>query len=492
MKKTIVLIGAGSTVFTPGLLADLVRSPVFSDATVRLVDIDGAAVEVMVALGRRLAVEAGSALRVEGTTDRREALPGADFVTTTVAVGGAKGWEEDIAIPRRHGVDQTVGDTVGPGGFLRALRQVPELVSIAEDIVDLAPGAWLVNYANPLTTNVRAIVAHTGARVIGLCHGTMHTTGTLAAGLGMPTAQIRATFAGVNHLCWLTDLRGAGGEDLYPKLRALVAERATGSSAPSSRTEGVHQAVSADLSRIFGLYPAPGDRHVAEFFPWYLRGRRADGTLRWGLQGGQDRTWEYIKGKETLWERLRAEAYESAPLDPALLDQGREAERLVTIIESLATGRESLELAVNLTNNGAISGLPPEAVVEVPAVIGAEGIRPVAVGALPAGIIAVLESRIRQQELTVTAALTFDRASALTALALDPLIPDTATARAILSEGLLAHAAHLPAGWRITPEAAFIEPFDAVTGAHQETASLPAHRPGTTDPPSDPSEGDVQ
>lgn len=452
MSTTIVLIGAGSTVFTPGLLADLARSSTFSDATVRLVDIDSAAVDVMVALGRRLASEAKSSMRVDGTTDRRAALPHADFVVTTIAVGGAQGWKDDMTIPLRYGIQQTVGDTVGPGGLLRALRHIPELVAIAQDIADLAPTAQLVNYSNPLTANVRGIAASTGVRVIGLCHGTMHTAGALAADLGLPTGTVRASFAGVNHLCWLTDLRNSTGEDLYPRLRDLVARRAGDVAAPSSRTEGVHQAVSADLWRIFGLYPAPGDRHVAEFFPWYLGGKAADGTLAWGLQGGQDRTWEYIEEKGVLWDRLRSEAFENAPLDPALLDQSREAERLVSILEALVTGRDHLEMAVNLPNNGAISGLPPEAVVEVPAIVGAAGIRPVTVGRLPAPISAVLQTRVHLQELTVQAALTCDRERALAALALDPLVPHTPTARAILADGLHAHAAHLPSGWGNSPD----------------------------------------
>ena len=141
--------------------------------------------------------------------------------------------------------------------MLRALRHVPELVAIATDVAELAPEAQLINYSNPLTANVRAIVAETGLKAVGLCHGTMHTLSKLAADLGVPPGEVQAVFAGLNHLCWLLDLR-RGTEDLYPRLRRLVAERTGGVDAPSTREEGVHLPVSADLLRTFGLYPAPG------------------------------------------------------------------------------------------------------------------------------------------------------------------------------------------------------------------------------------------
>jgi alpha-galactosidase len=443
---TIVLIGAGSTVFTPGLMSDVARSRILSGATLRLVDIDPHAVELMVALGRRLAERSGSDMRVEGTLDRREALRGADFVTTTIAVGGAPGWGLDLSIPDSYGVRQTVGDTAGPGGLLRALRHVPELVAIAGDIADVAPRAWLVNYSNPLTANVRAVTGQTPIRAIGLCHGTMHTSATMAAALGLSGDQVLASFAGVNHLCWLTDLR-ANGIDLYPRWRQLVLANRDREGAPSSRVEGPHQAVSRDLMQVFGLYPAPGDRHVAEFFPWYLGGATAGGELPWGLQGGLDRTWEYIHGKSELWEQLQAQAYEDAPLD-VLLDRGAEAERLVAVMEALVSGREHVELAVNVPNRGSIVDLPPEAVVEVPAAVGMAGIRPLAVGRLPKAIQAVLEARVNQQEMVVRAALSCRRDDALAALVADPLVPDTTTARAILAAGLTAHARDLPAAWQ--------------------------------------------
>ena len=452
-QHKIVLIGAGSTVFTPGLLADLVASPVFDGAAVHLVDINEDAAVTMAALGRRIAKERGSRLTVEAHTDRREALAGASLVATTIAVGGADGWRADLDVSLAHGIRQTVGDSVGPGGVLRALRQVPELVAIGRDVAALAPEAWLANYANPLTANVRAIGGWAHARTFGLCHGTMHTRSMLADALGVPRQEVGAAFAGLNHLCWLLDLRHEG-RDLYPQLRTLVAE-ATAAGVARSVGGPLAEPVTADLMDVFGLYPAPGDRHVAEFFGWYLTPteplRRAPrfrgdpdmsgapdgGELPWGLQPGLDATRRYIDEKSDLWDRLHAQAAGDVPLDTA--PEGQEAERLVSIAEALLTGRDMMELAVNVPNRGAIPNLPANAVVEVPAVIGAAGVTPLAVGDLPAALAAVLSARAAQQELTVQAALSGSRTLALQALALDPLVPGTTVARAVLDDAVVAH-----------------------------------------------------
>ena len=449
--RSIVLIGAGSTVFTPGLMADLVGNRTFDGWTVHLVDLNAEAAEVMARVGRRLAEARGADVTFVPHTDRREALPGARVVTTTIAVGAAEGWGLDLEVPGAYGVVQTVGDSVGPGGVLRALRHVPELVAIARDVADLAPQAQLVNYSNPLTANVRGVTAETGVPTIGLCHGTMHTLAKLNADLGLADRadEVHATFAGLNHLCWLLDYR-LGTEDLYPRLAALVqqhTERAGGRDAPTSGEEGVHLPVSADLFRTFGRYPAPGDRHVAEFFGWYLRS--TDGApveedrLPWGLQQGRDDTIRYIGQKADLWERLHDQADGRVPVDGARRDQ--EAERLVSIAEALVTGREHVELAVNVPNRGAIANLPADAVVEVPAVVGAAGVVPLRVGALPPAIAAVLTARAQQQELTLQAALRGDRGIALQALALDPLVPGPDVARRILDDAVGAHGPTLAA-----------------------------------------------
>lgn len=438
----IVIIGAGSTVFTPGLIADLVNSAHLNDATVWLVDVDPLAVEVMTRLAHRIARERGVTLQVEGTTDRRQALPGATFVTTTIAVGGAKAWEHDVRIPERYGVYQTVGDSVGPGGLFRALRHVPEVVAIAQDMEALCPDAWLFNYCNPLSVNVRGVQKATQIRCVGLCHGILHTRHLIARDLGVPARELNVVAAGVNHLCWLLDIRHQG-HDVYPELRKkLTDELHEPSGKYGEDAYDGFQEVSTLLMDIYGFYPSPGDRHVAEFFPHFLK--QSGDQLAYGLQSGLDLTNDILAGKGTLWSRLRAEADGTAPLNQHLFEETREGERVVSIMEAILLDRTILELAVNVRNDGLIASLPAEAIVEVPGVINGSGVRGIGVGALPQAITNVLRARIDQQELLVDAALTGSRQLALQALLADPLVHDLQDAEAMLDDALEVHAAYLP------------------------------------------------
>ena len=284
----IVIIGAGSTVFTPGLIADLTGSTLFADATVALVDINARSAETMARYAERVARERGVGLRVEYATDRREVLSGADFVTVTIAVGGARAWERDVRIPEAHGVYQTVGDSVGPGGVFRALRHVPELVAIARDMEELCPDAWLFNYTNPLTALVRAVHKTSPIKCAGLCHGVLHTREAIAHDLGLAPAELSLTAAGLNHLAWVLDLRHDGAGCLPPV------------PGPGSRVGWSHrrhhptipyegfQEVSARLMEMYGYYPSPGDRHVAEFFPFFLAADRQRPRLRLAVGSGHD------------------------------------------------------------------------------------------------------------------------------------------------------------------------------------------------------------
>jgi alpha-galactosidase/6-phospho-beta-glucosidase family protein len=440
----IVIIGAGSTEFTPGLLADLVTSDQLRKTEVALVDIDPEAVDTMTRLARRMSEARDAGLKVSGTVDRREALPGADFVTTTIAMGGARAWEADVRIPEKYGVYQTVGDSVGPGGVFRALRHVPEIVDIARDMEELCPDAWLFNYTNPLSAIVRGVHKSTSIRCAGLCHGVLHTRQVIARDLGYATEDVNVVFAGINHLCWLLDLRYRG-TDVYPAFRKLMHD---GRQAPLTGAfddpYDAFQHVSAWLMELYGLFPSPGDRHVAEFFPYFLR---TDGeTLAYGTQGGLDMTNEIFATKDTTRERLREQAYGREPLDEELLADAREGERLIHIIEAMVNDRPMPELAVNVRNDGLIANLPPWAVVEVPGLISGYGVRGVGVGSLPEAIAGVLEQRIHQQELTVDAALSGNRALALQALLADPLMHNVGIedVEAMLDESLALHGKHLP------------------------------------------------
>jgi len=437
----IVIIGAGSTVFTPGLIADLTGSTLFADATVALVDINPRSAETMARYAERVARERGVGLRVEHATDRREVLTGADFVTVTIAVGGARAWERDVRIPEAHGVYQTVGDSVGPGGVFRALRHVPELVAIARDMEELCPDAWLFNYTNPLTALVRAVHKSSPIKCAGLCHGVLHTREAIAHDLRLSPADLSLTAAGINHLAWVLDLRH-DGHDLYPRFRDLVRGWLAKAPPPSADPYEGFQEVSARLMELYGFYPSPGDRHVAEFFPFFLR-QTGDG-LGYGLQSGVDMTNRILASRDERWDRIVDQAEGRAELDRALFDEAREGERVVSIMQAIVTDQPLLELAVNVRNDGLIPNLPAQAVVEVPGMVNARGVHGIAVGALPEGIAGILAARARQQELTVDAALAGDRALALQALLADPLVPSVETAAAMLEEALHTHQAFLP------------------------------------------------
>lgn len=437
----IVIIGAGSTVFTPGLIADLTGSKLFSGATVALVDINPQSAETMARYAERVARERGVRLQIEYATDRRDVLPGADFVTVTIAVGGVRAWERDVRIPEAHGVWQTVGDSVGPGGVFRALRHVPELVAIARDMEELCPQAWLFNYTNPLSALVRGVQRTSPIKAVGLCHGVLHTRSGIAHDLGFASADLNLTAAGVNHLAWVLDLRHKG-QDVYPQFRDLVRSWLIAPPSASDDPYEGFQEVSARLMKIYGFYPSPGDRHVAEFFPFFLR--QTENGLDYGTQTGLDMTNRVLASRDERWDRIVAQAEGRAELDRRLFDEAREGERVVSIMEAIVTDRPLVELAVNVRNDGLISNLPAEAVVEVPGLIDGRGVHGIPVGALPEGIAGILNSRIRQQELTVNAALSGDRSLALQALLADPLVPSVEAAQDMLDQALEAHAQYLP------------------------------------------------
>jgi alpha-galactosidase len=442
----IVIIGAGSTEFTPGLLADLVTSPNLRSLEVALVDIDATTVDTMTRLAQRMSDAKGAALKISGTTDRREALLGADIVTTTIAVGGARTWEADVRLSERYGIWQTVGDSVGPGGVFRALRHVHEIVAIAKDMEELCPDAWLFNYTNPLSAIVRGVHKATSIKCAGLCHGVLHTRHLIARDLGLPAQEVQPVFAGVNHLCWLLDLRH-NGEDVYPAYQEwLKRGRQDWADSEDADAYDSFQYVSAWLTEIYGRFPSPGDRHVSEFFSYFLRPDAATGRLPYGTQHGLDQTNSIFAAKESTREYLRAQADGREPLDEELFADAREGERLIHIIEAMSSGQPLYELAVNLRNDGLIANLPEWAVVEVPGVVTGGHIRGMGVGSLPEGIAGLLQHRVLQQELTVDAALTGDRGLALQALLADPLVQNIGieAVEAMLDESLDANARFLP------------------------------------------------
>ncbi len=421
-SKRIVIIGAGSH-FTPGLLGDFISASELAGSVIVLHDIEPFGMEIMEKLGKRIVEEKDASLKIESTLDRREALKGADFVISTIRVGALDAHALDINIPLKYQIYQGVGDTVGPGGLFAAFRHIPVTVEFCRDMEELCPDAWLFNFTNPMTTICRATRKTTKIKVVGLCHGIFGTKRFLAGYLGVETNQLQIQAAGINHFTWIHDMT-LNGENAYPLLKKKLAE-----SGPST------QPVSFKLFDIYGLYPSPGDRHVAEFFG-YFHSPEADGGKKFGLAL---RNVDAMKNsKDDYWNRLSAQADGSSALSS--YGSGEEVKGIIT---ATLEDKNTIHI-VNIPNKGAIPNLPDEAVVELTANIGKDGMKAICVDELPLGISTLLQNRLAQQELVVEAALTGKRNVALQALLLDPMMRSISDAESLLDEMIEAHAEHLP------------------------------------------------
>ncbi len=432
MREHYVLIGAGSAMFTRGLLADLIQRG--DDVAVTLVDIDPAALAIAEGLARKMIAARRAPITLRACTDRREALPGATAVICTVGVGGRRAWEQDVFIPRNYGIYQPVGDSVMPGGTSRALRMIPAMVAIAADILDLAPTALFFNYGNPMGPVCRAVRKATGAEVVGLCHGVNSVAHFLAQELDVAPARLRYTAAGMNHLTWFTEVR-VDGADAMPRLHAIAAAQLA------------HEPL-ADVSpfswqclQLFGAFPAVLDRHVTEFFPQFFAegryyGRRLgvdafsfEGTIAWG---------------DKIFAEMRDDALAPQPLDEEYFARiGGEHEQVLEIIDSIRTDAGRCYSA-NLPNRGQIPNFPPEAIVESPAIADASGLHPLVLPPLPVGIAGTLASRLAWVETTVEAALEGSRAKFIQALTLDGAVASLETAEQLADELLAVQADYLP------------------------------------------------
>lgn len=450
MEK-VVLIGAGSAVFTRGLVADLIRSGLETDLA--LVDIDPAALETAARLVQKMAAYRQANIRVSAYLDRREALRGATVVICTIGVGGRRAWEKDVFVPRKYGIYAPVGDTVGPGGSSRALRMIPPMVAIARDVLDLCPDALFFNYGNPMAAVCRAVRKATGANMTGLCHGVFDTARYLAEALGVPFDSLRYNAVGINHQTWFTDVR-AGGRDAMPALRRIAEERVA--LAPPMDTppgEGgawVREAspfgngvdpFAWHLLLTFGAFPAPLDRHVTEFFPQFFR----SGTY-YGMRLGVDAfSFEgTIQTGDQGYEAMKADAFSPEPLDEAYFEHlGGEHEQVVDIILSIRGDRGKIYSA-NLPNTGQVPNLPQGAIVESPAVADAAGLHPLLQPPLPPAIAGALATRYQWVETIVEAALEGSREKFIQALVLDGYVTSLGQAAALADDLLAAQAEYLP------------------------------------------------
>jgi alpha-galactosidase len=433
----IVLIGAGSAMFTQGLVADMLHSPDLGPWRLGLVDIDPEALATAGGLCRRMVTAAGADIAVEASLDRRDVLSGADVVVTTIGVGKRRAWEADVFIPRKYGIFQPVGDTAMPGGISRAMRMIPALVDIARDVADLCPGAKFFNYSNPMTANCRAVRKATGVPVVGLCHGTLDVSRQLARFVGAPVAETTTLFAGLNHLTFIFDLRWKG-RDMWPVAR----EKLAASPDAGARDDfAAHNPFSWSLFEAYGAYPSANDRHVTEFFP-----ERFPGGAYYGKTLGVDAfSFEgTIAYGDRVYADMQAQALGEKPLDDGIFHRTvGEHEQLLSILRALRHDTREL-FAVNVPNRGALPNLPADAILELPAVATTTGLRPIAIPDFSDPLAAIVARKLAAIELTVEAALRGDRALFVEALLADGAVTDADVARKMMEELLEAQKAYLP------------------------------------------------
>jgi alpha-galactosidase len=445
---TIAIIGAGGFVFPLRLIGDLLSFPELRAGTLRLMDIDAGRLERTADAARDLVGHHGFPTRVETTTEQRTALAGADFVFVTFQVGGLDAYACDVEIPRRYGLDQTVGDTLGPGGVFRFLRSAPAYRQIAADMADLCPDALLINYANPMAMSCWYL-DRLGVKTVGLCHSVQNTSRMLARQLDVPYDEVDFLAAGINHQAWFLRFR-RGGEDLYPRLQEVMAERnrVEGESRRLAGDDGAHSEVRGDsvyeggqevvrteLMEAFGYFHTESSHHASEYVPYF---RKDEERIRAFLP----KRWDYYQicrghddagHADALRERLKGD------LAPSVEYGAR-------IVYAAETGRPEV-IYGNVANAGLIDNLPAGCCVEVPCLVDANGVQPTHVGPLPPQCAALNRTNINVQELAVAAALTGDRSHVYQAVMLDPLtaaLLDLRQIRAMVDDLFAAEAHWLP------------------------------------------------
>jgi alpha-galactosidase len=422
MRTTrIVLIGAGSVSFGLSVFQDIFGCPDLAGSTLCLVDIDRTNLDRMYDFAVALNKATGRGMRIERTTDRREALPGAGFVVSSIAIRRCELWKLDFQVPRKHGVRHTLGENGGPGGLFFTMRTIPLVLDIARDMEELCPDAYFLNFSNPESRIVLAVSRYTRIRCLGLCHGVFGGIESVAKIMGRDEESICVTAAGLNHFQWLLSVSDREtGADLYPE----ILEKAD-SYDPSFNP------LSRKLLKAFGRYPSCDDGHIGEYLPYGWEsgeeGYDFDADARWRVE---------------LAEKIRRWTTGAAPITESLGESGERVVHAITGV--LNDGKTLLESGI-VYNRRAILNLPTDLAVEVPVVADRNGFHPVSVGSLPDGIARMLMREAIVQQMSVDAAVRGSRELALQALLIDPVITSFDAAVAILDELWQANAPYIRA-----------------------------------------------
>jgi alpha-galactosidase len=430
MGARIVIVGGGSYHWAPRLLCDFANTPSLADASVVLHDLDAERLTLMEELGGEIARRRNIPLAVSSELDRKRALAGADFIITCFSVGAFDSMQHDIEIPRRYGIRQPIGDSVGPGGIMRALRSVPVLLDIARDIEVVAPDAWLVNVTNPLTALCRSVTRETSVKTVGLCNEWVGATFNLSLLLDCGMNDLDPVLTGVNHFPLAVALR-VKGKDAFAPILALMEDPERAANEPiwmdppaamkwTKVSPAAHWSkldviennrVRLEILRRFGVFPGSGDHHSVEFMPGFVHPGNDYGhdwrVHHYGMEGHR---------ADAVDDVAHYESIRDAP-DVTTMPSG---ELVANLLDGMVTG-VARALPVNLPNAGNVANVPDASVVEIIGVADGAGVRGRDQAAAP-GIMGEFLRRINVvQEWTVAAALTGDRTLVLEAMMADPM-----------------------------------------------------------------------
>ena len=434
----ITFMGAGSTVFARNVIGDCLCTENLRDATFALYDIDGQRLKESEQILEAMRRAKGGYGRIEcylGPENRRHALRGADFVVNAIQVGGYEPCTViDFEIPKKYGLRQTIADTLGIGGIMRALRTIPVMEDFARDMAEVCPDAWLLNYTNPMAMLTGYMLRYTPVKTVGLCHSVQVCSETLLRNLGMEDRLEgrQERIAGINHMAWLLEIRDRAGNDLYPEIKARMGAK--------MEDPDFYDKVRLDYIRHFGYYCTESSEHNAEYNPFYIKRSYPELIQRYNIPLDEypRRCVNQIRSWKDDFANITAES---------LRDHSRSNEYASHIMEAIAGGK-TISIGGNVLNRGGlISNLPQEACVEVPCLVNRAGVQPCFVGALPVQCAAMNMTNINVQLLTIEAARTRKRDHIYQAAMLDPhtaaelSIDDI---RAMVDELIEAHGDYLP------------------------------------------------
>lgn len=434
----ITFMGAGSTIFARNVIGDCMCTPALCESEFALYDIDEKRLQdseiILSAINRNVNEGRGKITTYLGEEQRKDALRGADFVVNAIQVGGYEPCTViDFEIPKKYGLRQTIADTMGIGGIMRALRTIPVMKAFADDMEEVCPDAWLLNYTNPMAMLTGYMLRHTKVKTVGLCHSVQGCSKGLLEKLGMED-KIEGRvdrIAGINHMAWLLELHDKDGNDLYPEIKKRAKEK--------NKNEKHEDMVRFDYIDRLGYYCTESSEHNAEYNPFYIKSRYPEMIEEFNIPLDEypRRCVNQIEG----WEKER-----DSILADGKITHTRSEEYASYIMEAIVTNKP-YKIGGNVLNNGLIPNLPKDACVEVPCLVDGSGITPCYMGELPTQLAAMNSSNIYPQLLTIEAAATKKKQYIYNAAMMDPLTGGELNIKdiyAMVDELLEAHKDWLP------------------------------------------------